>query len=369
MIFSLEKIKRFIKKEIVLSIAGLLAIATMFLVPPSMQYIEHIDFSTLAILFCLMAVVAGFIKSGLFSFLSDKISLMTDNVKLIGLMLVLLCFFCSMLVTNDVALITFVPFTIAMLNGVLQKKLVYIIVLETIAANLGSMLTPVGNPQNLYLYTFFNMGIGQFVKVVLPTALISLVIVVLLSLLVKSEKLNIRQGEKTSLDIKRLVFYVVLFALCIVTVLRLLDYRICFVIVLLALLIFDRKVLAKVDYCLLLTFVAFFIFVGNIGAIEQIADILSKIVMARELEVGILASQVISNVPSAVMLSGFTQNGAELLLGVNIGGLGTIIASLASLISYKQYTQSQGANTGLFMKTFTVVNVSVLIVLYIFTKL
>ncbi len=341
----------------------------MFFVPPSKQYIEYIDFSTLAILFCLMAVVAGFIKSGLFSFLSDKLSSMTDNLKVIGLMLVLLCFFCAMLVTNDVALITFVPFTIAMLSGVPQKKLVYIIVLETVAANLGSMLTPIGNPQNLYLYTFYNMSIAQFMKVVAPITAVSLVVVVLLSLFVKSEKLGTEQTGGTSLDVKRLIFYAVLFVLCIVTVLRLLDYRICFLLVVLVILLFDRKIFAKVDYYLLLTFVAFFVFVGNIGGIPQIAQMLSKIVTGRELEVGILSSQVISNVPSAVMMSGFTQNGEPLLLGVNIGGLGTIIASLASLISYKQYTQSQGSNTGLFMKTFTVVNLGVLIVLYVFAKL
>ncbi|MBR5496241.1 MAG: anion permease [Oscillospiraceae bacterium] len=365
----MEKIKKFVKKEIVLTISGLLAIITMFFVRPSVQYLEYIDFSTLAILFCLMAVVAGFIKSGLFEYLSDKLLKMTSNVKIIGLALSLLCFFCSMLITNDVALITFVPFTIAMLYGVSQKKLVYIIVLETICANLGSMLTPIGNPQNLYLYTFYNMSIAQFIKTVLPTSMISLAIIVLLSLLVKSEKINIAQGGKVWLDVKRLMFYLCLFVLCVATVLRLIDYRLCFLVVLIALLIFDKKVLVKVDYCLLVTFVAFFIFVGNIGQVPQISEFLQGIVNGRELGVGILASQVISNVPSAVMLSGFTQNGKELLLGVNIGGLGTIIASLASLISYKQYAQSKGADTGLFMKIFTVVNVGVLALLYLFAKL
>lgn len=367
----INKIRNFIKAEAVLCISGAAAILTMFIIPPSKEYLSYLDFRVLALLLCLMAVVAGFNKIGLFLSLSERLLTKVKNTRTLSFVLILLCFFSSMWITNDVALITFVPFAIMILSITgLKRYMIPVIVLQTVAANLGSMLTPVGNPQNLYLYSKYNVSIDDFLQITLPYTALSLVFLcVVILLTIKKETLSFELQGKQKTDKRTpllLTMYTLLFLLCLLSVLRILDYRIALVIVVVCTLIFDRSVLWKIDYSLLLTFVFFFIFVGNLGNISVFKEFLSGLLTGRELTVSIAASQVISNVPAAVLLSVFTDNHKALILGTNLGGLGTLIASLASLISYKFYCKTEKAKPGRYLGIFTIVNILFLAGLWLF---
>lgn len=370
-----DKILHFIKKEAVLTISGTAAIITMFIMPPNKGYLNYIDFRVLALLFCLMAAVAGFADNGVFLKLSCLLLNKVKTIRSLGMVLVLLCFVCSMWITNDVSLITFVPFAILILNMAGRpKQIIKIVVLQTIAANLGSMLTPVGNPQNLRLFTCYDLSITDFMKITMPYAAFSLILILAAVLITKNESLDIKleakagAGTKISSKPYKIIIYSLLFLLSLACVIRLIDYRITFIIVLAAILVFDRKILRKVDYCLLLTFVFFFIFVGNIGSIPAIRDSFGRLLSGREFAVSVAASQIISNVPAAVLLSAFSSNYKALILGTNIGGLGTLVASLASLISYKLYCRSENARPSKYLSVFTLYNLiylTVLCLLYI----
>ncbi len=352
------KLKTFIKNEAVLVISFILAAASAFIVTPSADYIDYIDFRTLALLLCLMAVMAGLNGLGVFRLLASKLLSLATTTRSLTLWLCMLCFFSSMIITNDVALITFVPFSIVALKLSGQKKvLIPLITLETVAANLGSMLTPVGNPQNLYLFSAFNMTIGDFFITVLPYAALSLVLLVVSAFFIKKEKLSVTANEKSKkINYKFCAVYAVLFAISILTVFRVIPYGITLAVSVGAILVFDRKALAKADYSLLLTFIFLFIFIGNLKNIAPVSDFLSKTVKGNEVAVGIAASQIFSNVPAAILLSGFTDNIKELLVGVNLGGLGTLIASMASLISFKLVAKEK-VSTGKYILVFTAVNV------------
>ncbi|MBQ3006976.1 MAG: citrate transporter [Clostridia bacterium] len=353
----MTKIKTFIKNEIVLIISFILALASAFIVKPNTEYIEYIDFRTLALLFCLMAVMAGFNKLGIFRMLASKLLSLASDSRSLCLILSLLCFFSSMVITNDVALITFVPFSIIILTlSEKTKLLIPVITLETVAANLGSMLTPIGNPQNLYLFSSFGIKTSDFFRVLMPYAVLSLGITVIASFLIKKEKLEINsdsQSEKTN----RLlcIIYSALFVISLLTVFRVIPFEITLAVSVIAILVFDRRTLVKVDYSLLLTFTFLFIFIGNLKNIAPVSDFLHSIVNGNEVIVGIASSQIFSNVPAAILLSGFTDNITDLLIGVNLGGLGTLIASMASLISFK-YIAKEKVPSGKYMLIFTAVN-------------
>ena len=269
-----------------------------------------------------------------------------------------------MLITNDVALLTFVPFAVVVLGMADRKKeLVHIVVLQTAAANLGSMLTPVGNPQNLYLYSFYDLDFGTFVRTTFPVWALSLLLVAAACLLLPGERLSLFLGEEPGLDKKGMAVHFVLFAVCLLAVLRVISWSVMLAAVLLVLLIFDRALLLKADFMLLLTFVAFFVFSGNLARMEPVDRLLRGILGGREYLTSLLASQVISNVPAALLLSNFTDRAAALLLGVNVGGLGTPIASLASLIGLKLYSHSEHSHTGRYLLEFTAVNIILLLIL------
>lgn len=249
-----------------------------------------------------------------------------------------------------------------------------VVVLQTIAANLGSMLTPIGNPQNLYLYGLAGKGIGEFIMWLLPYTIVSALLLVISILLIKNkneiiciEDTDSEAAHNTS--VPRVMAYSVLFILALLVVARVLTWYILAAAVLITVLLLEKNVLAKADYALLLTFIGFFIFTGNMGRVEPVAHFLAGIVNSRELEVGIITSQCISNVPAALLLSGFTDNIKNLSIGVNIGGLGTLIASMASLISYKLYANEVPEKKGKYFAVFTVYNIIFLVVLYVFRKL
>lgn len=387
-----EKCIHFIKQETVLAVATILAVISAFFVPPSKEYLEYIDWRVLGILLSLMIIMAGLQKTGLFDSIGAKLLGKTSTTRQLAFILVFLCFFFSMLITNDVALFTFVPFAMIMLKKCKQEKLLIpVLVLQTIAANLGSMLTPIGNPQNLYLYNLSGMGMGEFIGVMLPYTVISgVMLCIAIVICCKKEPItevaiesvqeswNKEDGnlnpekrkalqEKEALEkgrnlIKNTV-YITLFVLSLCVVVRLVPFEMVLLAVILLVFNMDRKVLTQVDYCLLLTFIAFFIFTGNMGNISVVRDTLQQLVAGKELAIGVISSQAISNVPAALLLSGFTSDYRELLIGVNLGGLGTLIASMASLISYKLFAKEYNDQKGKYFRWFTIANVVFLAVL------
>lgn len=360
-----HSLRAFVHGEPVLSASLVCAVISMFFAPPSAAYLGYIDTRVLILLFCLMAVVSGMQKYGVFDLLAQKLLAGRHALRTIVLLLTLLPFFTSMAITNDVALITFVPFAILVLGLVGQRALLIpVIVLQTVAANLGSMVTPVGNPQNLFLYASYELSAGQFFGVVLPFALVSLVGVATLALCRKSCILQVSFAEpKQITDGKRVTFFGVLFILCLLTVFHVLPDLALLGLVCLSLLLIDRDIFHRIDYGLLLTFVCFFLFAGNIGSLGGVRTSLQNIVGSSPLLASLAASQIISNVPAAVLLRSFTENWQALLLGVNIGGLGTPIASLASLISFRFYAHTPEAKPGRYLVWFTLINVVGLVIL------
>lgn len=372
-----RKIVNFAKKETVLFAAVLLAFGSMVCVPPDMQYLSYIDYRVLALLFCLMTVMEGFKSTGFFAAVAGKLLEKVKTFRQLYLVLVFLCFFTSMWITNDVALLTFVPFTVLVLRMTgLEQEMIPVIVLQTIAANLGSMTTPVGNPQNLYLYSISGMGIGAFLQIMGPLTLISAGLIFLICLIHKD--FPIRQGMlgKEIVGVRKAgenQVLAVLFFISLLSVFRILSWQLLLLIVLVSCIGIkafckEKYLPLEADFGLLLTFVAFFIFIGNMGRICAVREVLSQVLNGRELLISFLCSQMISNVPAAILLSGFTQEYRGLLQGVNIGGLGTLIASLASLISYKFFAaeseQTPAAGTrGRYMLTFTIWNVGMALVL------
>lgn len=321
--------------------------------------------------------MVAFQQIGIFDKIGTALLKHTTTVRQLCGVLILLCFFSSMLITNDVALITFVPFALFTLKKANREdKMIFVIVLQTVAANLGSMLTPTGNPQNLYLYSISEMSFSEFMFFMLPYTAISLAIIIITLFFCKDEKIDttLLTNEKSVFKFDKKIklqttIYTLLFVLGILTVCHLIPYYILLAVVVVAVLLLDRRVLLKVDYCLIFTFICFFIFIGNIGNIESVKTTLDQAVKGNEVLIGIISSQAISNVPATLMLSGFTTEYKQLLLGVNIGGLGTLIASMASLISYKMYAQNYNTTKGKYMFWFTVYNVGFLVLLFSFSVL
>lgn len=356
---------KFLKRESVLVIATILAIISMFFVTPSKAYMEYIDWRVLGILLSLMIVTGGLQKNGFFDAIGTALLKKTKTDRQLSVILVVLCFVSGMFITNDVALITFVPFAILIMKKCGQEKLlVPIIVLQTIGANLGSMLTPIGNPQNLYLYSVSQMSIAEFVKVMFPYTIVAGAILIFAAAIFAGKKEPIEVSlEKVQTNRIKNSMYMIMFVLCMSVVLHFVEWYIVLGLVVLLVFYMDREVLWKVDYCLLLTFISFFVFTGNLGKIPWITETLQNLVEGREIIVSIVASQVISNVPATLLLSGFTNNYEALLIGVNLGGMGTLIASMASLISYKLFAKEYGDKKGKYMAYFTIANIIGLIIL------
>lgn len=336
--------------------------------------ISQIDFGTLAILFCLMGVVAGFNKLGYLDLLSNKLVKIAGSFKVLQGTLVFVCFFISMFVTNDVALIIIVPFTIQITAKLVKKEaLIKIIVLETIAANMGSMVTPIGNPQNLYLYQYYDLNLSVFAKIIMPYAILSAVLLLVIIMIDKTkveivgieENYNRTVREKKIDKVVKTLIYTILFVLSILTVLDVVNYLVCFGAVVLCMLIFDRSLFKEINYSLLIKFIVLFLIVGNLAEISWISGKLEKIVVGNEFMVSVLLSQCLSNVPTAIMLSKFTANGTELMLGVDVAGLGTLIASMASMISYDFYAKTNDADKKRYVLSFTGYNIIFLIAMLI----
>ncbi len=354
----------FLKKEIVLSIATVLALISMLFIPPDLSYVSYIDWNTMALLFSLMAVVKGFQQAGLFETLGNALLSRTDSVRKMLFVLIFLPFVSSMLITNDVALITFVPFGLIVLRMAKQERLmVPLVVMQPIAANLGSIFTPMGNPQNLYLYTKSGMGFIQFCLIMLPYMLISAVGLVLLIFMRKSAPVKTVAVSDGLGSISTLACSGAGFALCILGLFKIIPPLGVAAVTAVFLLFSNRQLLKKIDYSLLATFIALFIFIGNVGSIDGFRDFVSSALTGHVELVSILTSQVISNVPAALLLSGITFQWKALIVGCTLGGLGTLIASMASLISYKIVAEEYPGQCRKYFATFTLYNICFLAVL------
>ncbi len=358
----METRRKKISIDPVLLVAWVLAIISAFFVHPDKEYSGYIDFRSLGILWGLMVIIQGFRENSVFEKIGAFLLARVKKSWQLAAVLVFMCFFGSMLITNDVALITFVPFGIMILNGCKRHDMMIpVIVLQTIAANLGSMLTPIGNPQNLYIYGLTGMGLGQFILTMLPFSLLALVLLLLSLFLIPKRTEALENSKDSHITSKfgskrQIIIYAVLFVIALLTVVRVLPWYVFAIIVLVIVAGMDYKILLRADYILLLTFIGFFIFTGNIARIGAVSEFLRTVISDREFLLSVVVSQFISNVPATLMLSGFTDNYTELLRGVNVGGLGTLIASMASLISYKAFSKEFKDQRGRYLLVFTVMN-------------
>lgn len=357
-------VSAFIKKNAVMCIAFLAAVVTGFIIPPDKEYLGYFDYKTLTCLFCVLAVVCALKNIQFFYILARKVVVLFKTARMSVLALVYITFIGSMLIANDMALLTFLPLGFFVLTSTgKQKYMAVTFILQNIAANLGGMLTPFGNPQNLYLYSKYEIPNLEFMKIMAPPFVLSIVIITICCIIfVKPEPLELEE-EKVSMDPKRAVLYLALFALSIAIVFRGIPYWIGLVIIPSVLIFADRKALAAVDYGLLFTFVFFFIFAGNMARIDAVRELFSSLLDRNTLLFSVASCQVISNVPSAILLSQFTVNYADLLVGVNIGGVGTLISSLASLITFREYVKHNPKKTGYYIGLFSLFNFGFLFLL------
>ncbi len=354
----------FIKHNAVFCITAVLAIITCFIIPPDSKYIEYFDFKTLTCLFCTLAVVCALKNIKFFTILARSIVRKSGTLRAAITTIIFITFFGSMLIANDMALLTFLPLGYYVLEATDKKEwMAYTFILQNIAANLGGMLTPFGNPQNLYLYTEFNIPTHEFVKIMFIPFAAATAMILICCLFISKERIVLVSETGEHIPKMRASLYMILFALSIVIVFRVIPYWLGLIVIFIGLMIADRKAIAKVDYSLLGTFACMFVFAGNMSRIDFIRNILSSLLEQNTLIFSALSCQVISNVPSAVLLSQFTNNYADLLHGVNIGGTGTLIASLASLITFREYTSHNPGKTGYYVGMFSLFNFVFLVIL------
>ena len=376
----MKKIIAFVKKETVLCVAWILAAASAFFVTPGREYIDYIDFKSLCTLWSLMIVVAGLTEEGLFDRIGKAVLARTESLRQLFALLVFLPFIFAMFITNDVALLTFVPFSMHILKmSGKTDRLIPVVAFQTIAANLGSMMTPIGNPQNIYLYGISGMNLGEFILLMLPYTLLSaLLLLICVFIFSGKEKLsvnlsdtpehgtgnNVADAHKTSSGRKTAV-YGILFVTAVLSVAlpKIFDYRVVAGLILIICLFMKKRILVSIDYALLFTFVGFFIFTGNLGRVDSVRDFLVSLVCGHEVISSVISSQFISNVPAALLLSEFTEKVSALIIGVNLGGLGTLIASMASLISFKLLAHACNEKKGRYLLFFTGASLVFLLIL------
>lgn len=360
----IPKVVGFIKGNVVFVIAMVLAIATSFIVVPDREYLGYLDFKTLTCLFCTLAVVCALKNIRFFTIIAQKIVSFSGNTRTATIMLVYITFIGSMLIANDMALLTFLPLGYYVFSSTgNDKQIGFVFIMQNISANLGGMLTPFGNPQNLFLYEKFAISNSEFISIMALPFIASVILITICCLFVKKAPMEIKEREFKPLPKGKTAIYLAMFAFSILLVFRVVPYYIGLIIIPLMLIFMDADALKKVDYPLLLTFVAFFIFAGNMSRIGAVANFFEYLLPKNTLIFSALSCQFISNVPSAILLSQFTQNYQDLLVGVNIGGAGTLIASLASLITFREFTTHYKEQTGRYIVLFSAINFGFLIFL------
>ncbi len=361
----MSRVTGFLKNNVVMCVAVAAALITLFFVPIDKEYVGYFDLKTLTCLFCTLAVITALKNINFFSVIAKKIVLACHTLRLAVIALVYITFIGSMIIANDMALITFLPLGFFVLHSTNNRKMMaFTFIMQNIAANLGGMLTPFGNPQNLYMYSYFNISNSEFIQIMFLPFIVSMAIITLLCIVfVKNEPLKLTDDKEYRLPPFKTAIYLLLFAFSIIIVFRTIPYYWGLIVVPLVLLIVDRNALMKVDYPLLLTFCAFFVFAGNLARVEAVNSFISQIMSKNTLLCGVLSCQFISNVPSSILLSKFTENYPALLVAVNIGGVGTLIASLASLITFREYNKNEPGKALSYVGQFSVYNFGMLFVL------
>jgi Na+/H+ antiporter NhaD/arsenite permease-like protein len=353
-----------IKKNIVFVIALMAAVISCVFVRPDKHYLGYFDFKTLTCLLCVLSVVCAFRNIYFFEIIANMIVRRFRDLRSSIIALVYITFIASMFIANDMALLTFLPLGFFVLKSTNKTHyMAFTFIMQNMAANLGGMLTPFGNPQNLYLYSYFNIGNIEFIKIMFVPFIISILLITVCCLFVKPEALVIKNEKERQLPIWRTIIYTGLFIFSIIIVFRFIPYYYGLIIIPLAILFLDKKALLSVDYPLLLTFAFFFVFSGNLARIDVIRELFSSVIQKYTLIAGTVSCQLISNVPSAILLSRFTTNYQQLLVAVNIGGVGTLIASLASLITFHEYTKNNPGKALFYIKRFSLYNFSFLLIL------
>ncbi len=366
----MKRIKDFVKSEVVLSVAIVLTIITCFFVPIDKEYLNYFDYNTLISLFCMLAVVAGLKNTNVFDLMSRKLIGMFKTRRDVIYALVFGTFFFDMIVANDMSLITFLPLTYLVLHSTQNDKyLAFTFIMQTIAANMGGMITPYGNPQNLYLYSYYNIPTTEFFGILIIQSITVAIMLCLCCAFVSNEPLKLKSDERIVIDKKKTIIYSILFILVILSIFRVVPHILALAIVIITVMVVDIKRFKQVDYALIATFFVFFVFSGNIARISVIKDFISRIVVNNTLLAGIISCQVISNVPTAIFLSKFTMNYRDLLISVNIGSLGILISSLASLITLKEFLKHQPKNFWKYLGMYTFYNTMFLLALLLVTHL
>ena len=366
----LRSVIEFFRSNVVMTVALAAAVLTSIIVGVDAEYLGYFDLKTLTCLFCVLAVVCALKNIRFFYIIAEQIVKKTKNARLSVLSLVYVTFIGSMLIANDMALLTFLPLGyIVLTTGKCEKYMAHTFILQNIAANLGGMLTPFGNPQNLYLYSHFEIPTLEFMGIMLPPFLLAIAMITACCVIfIKPEPLEI-SASSAELPRGRTALYLALFALSIAIVFRGIPYPIGLIVIPAVLVFADRDALKKVDYPLLLTFVFFFVFAGNMSRIDAVREVLSSLMERSALLTSTISCQFISNVPSSILLSQFTENYHELLVGVNIGGAGTLIASLASLITFREYTKHNPERTRYYIGLFSAYNFAFLGIMTLFMML
>lgn len=351
-----------------LVISALAALVTMFFVPPSAEYLSYFNWHTLACLFSILAVIAAIDSSGLLEYVAHSLVEHVNSTRALVIALVLVTLCCSMVLSNDMTLVTVLPLAVVLLKSVNREaEIPFAFIVITLTANLGGMLLPFGNPHNLYLYSVFGVDFGDFVATMAPPLILSVALILVRCCFVKKAEFHYKKPESIRLSKPRVAIYTVLFALCIAMTVDAVPYLMGMVAIVVVLAITDRRVFAKTDYALVLTFVCFFIFSGNIAQIPAISQLFSDVLATCGAFVtSLISSQVISNVPSAILISHFSNDWAGIALGTNVGAVGTPISSLATLITLRQYQKSGLGNNGKFIARFEVYNFAFLIIVSLF---
>lgn len=342
---ALRRPARTIRQNATASIAAAAALVTMLFVPPDAAYLGYFDLNTLACLFALLAVIRALRNAGFFETIAHAVVRRFKTLRGLGCALVGVTLVCSMFATNDMALLMLLPLsTVTLASTGNERALPFTFVMQAIAANLGGMILPFGNPQNIFLNSRFGIAFPDFLATMALPFAVSVILIALCCLaglkaapLSSSGAPDAAASERAPLPSAKTTLYLVLFALSLGMVFRVVPFVAGVVIVAAALLFADRRALAHVDWGLLATFALFFVFSGNMARIPEVQGFFSMLLGQSTLVTSALASQVISNVPAAILLAPFVDGYQSLLIGVNIGGAGTLIASLASLIAFNHF--------------------------------
>ncbi len=367
-------IKKWIKAEILFCVTFSLAVATTivfsFDTKKLIGAVSFIDFRLLSLMLCLMLIMQGFIKIGVFNVLSQKILSKIQTTRLLSITLILICFFTATFFTNSVALISFIPFTILVYSAVgWKQKLVYVVALETIAANLGGMLTPIGNSQNLFLFSNFDITLASFLLITVPLGVLGLAVVILVCCVLPSRNLKLNFPQKQVISSKlKLAIYSGMFLTFILVVLRVLPWQYIALIIVGYFLVLETKSMLTVDWFLIFTIACFFIISYNLQQSQVLQVFLKTVVLDNEFIISVILSQFISNMPTAILISSFTDNIKAVLIATNIASFGTLVASLGNLVAYKLFAKSQPSGALKYLKIFSILNGVMFVILLFFSK-